>query len=353
MARFQPLTVTRVRHTIADAVELTLAPDDPGAFAFTQGQYLTFRHVLDGVELRRNYSICSGVDDGMLQVGIKRVAGGAFSNWANDSLRPGDRIEALAPQGRFFTPLDAAARRRYLGFAGGSGITPLLSLIRTILAHEPQAHFTLVYANRRVATIMFREELEDLKNRYMARFNTLHILEEDAQEIALFTGRIDADKCRALFSGWVDIAHVDTAFICGPEPMMVGIVQALRAEGLDDSQIKFELFKSDQPGRLAAPVADSRAAPHGARAQVTLDGARRAVTIAPGQTVLEAALAARLDAPWSCRAGVCSTCKARITKGKAEMRANNALEDHEVADGYVLTCQCLPVSDEIELTYDV
>lgn len=353
MARFHTLTVTDIHNTIRDAVVVTLKPDDPEAFDFTQGQYLTFRHDFDGQELRRSYSICAGRDEGILQIGIKRVTGGAFSNWANDNLRPGVRLEAMAPMGTFHTPIDAGAARQYLGFAGGSGITPLLSVIKTTLAREPGSRFTLIYANRSVTSIMFREELEDLKNHHMGRFNVIHILEEDAQEIELFTGRVDAAKCAALFKGWVDIAHVDTAFICGPEPMMLEIVQALKDHKLSAAQIKYELFASDQPGRLSAPVEDQTAqAGKGATAIITLDGASRTLTISPGETVLEAALAANMDAPFACRAGVCSTCKARVSKGEVEMRANHALEDYEVEQGFVLTCQSVPVSDKIELNYD-
>ena len=353
MARFHKLTVTEVHNTIPEAAVITLRPDDPKAFDFTQGQYLTFRHDFDGVELRRSYSICAGKDDGVLQVGIKRVAGGAFSNWANDNLKPGDVIEAMPPMGGFHTPLDPDASRRYLGFAGGSGITPLLSLIKTTLTREAGSDFTLIYANKSVSSIMFRQELEDLKNQFLDRFSVVHILEDDAQEIELFTGLVTPEKCGELFRHWVDIQHVDTAFICGPEPMMLGIVASLKAHGLTTEQIKYELFASDQPGRLATPVAQPDSVrDHGAEAVITLDGASRKVKVAPGQTLLEAALAADLDAPFSCRAGVCSSCKAKVTAGKGEMRANHALEDYEVEQGFVLTCQCVPTSDKIELSYD-
>ena len=194
MARFHELTVTDIHKTIRDAVVVTLKPQDAEAFDFIQGQYLTLRHDFDGEELRRSYSICAGRNEGILQVGIKRVEGGAFSTWANQDLKVGDTIEAMPPVGGFHTDLDPAAARHYLGFAGGSGITPVLSIIKTALATEPRSSFTLVYANKGVNTIMFREELEDLKNLYMGRFNVIHVLETDAQEIDLFTGLVTEEK---------------------------------------------------------------------------------------------------------------------------------------------------------------
>lgn len=354
MSRFLPLTVTDVQKTIRDAVVVTLAPEDAEAFRFTQGQYLTFRRAFDGEEIRRSYSICAGLDDGLLQVGIKRVEGGAFSTWANEALEPGMVLHAMPPMGNFHTPLAPDAARHYLGFAGGSGITPVLSILRTVLAREPDSRFTLVYANRSVTTIMFREELEDLKNRFLGRLNVIHVLEE-GQEIELFSGRVTEAKCAELFRLWIDIGSVDTAFICGPEPMMLGIAKALRAHGLEDAQIKFELFASAQPGRLARPArsADAARGAESCTATITLDGSVRTITMPKsGQSVLDAALAADLDAPYACKAGVCSTCRAKVLEGEVEMAANHALEDYEVQRGYVLTCQCLPLSDRIVVDYD-
>lgn len=354
MARFHDLTVTDVTKTIRDAVVVTLQPDDPAAFDFTQGQYLTFRREFDGEELRRSYSICAGRGEGHLQVGIKRVEGGAFSTWANEELKPGDRLQAMPPMGSFFTPLDAGAERNYLGFAGGSGITPVLSIIKTVLAEEPRASFTLVYANKGVNSIMFREELEDLKNLHMGRFNVIHILETDAQEIDLFTGLVTEEKCAELFKGWIDIASVDTAFICGPEPMMLGIARALRDHGLSDAQIKFELFASAQPGRAKRPAVSQQAGKTANQAEIayTLDGSTRTITAAKGVSILDSALAEHLDAPYACKAGVCSTCRCRVLEGEVEMIANHALEDYEVEKGYVLSCQSYPVTDRVIVDYD-
>jgi len=226
MARFHELTVIGVEKTIKDAVVVTLQPADGASLDFIQGQYLTFRRDFEGTEIRRSYSICVERGAPNLQVGIKKVDGGAFSTWANTELKVGETLQAMPPAGNFHTPISPEAIKTYLGFACGSGITPVLSIIKTTLAEEVHSQFTLVYANRGVNTIMFREELEDLKNRYMNRLNIIHVLEGDAQDIELFQGRVDAEKCNALFEHWINIEIVDTAFICGPEPMMLGIVSA-------------------------------------------------------------------------------------------------------------------------------
>ncbi|WP_018633780.1 1,2-phenylacetyl-CoA epoxidase subunit PaaE [Neomegalonema perideroedes] len=357
MARFHPLKVTDVRRETRDAVVVTLAPrdEDKTLFDFTQGQYLTFRRDFDGEELRRSYSICAGRDEGFLQVGIKRVEGGAFSTWANENLAPGDEIEAMPPMGKFFTPLDPDSEKQYLGFAGGSGITPVLSIVKTVLAREPKSRFTLVYSNRQINTIMFREELEDLKNLHLGRFSVIHILEQEGQEIDLFTGRVDAEKMKGLFTHWLDATAVDTAYICGPEPMMLAIAASLRDHGLRDDQIKFELFASGQPGRAKAKAVSKTAiAPGtGVEATVTLDGATRSFAMPrTGQTILDAAIEAKMDAPYSCKAGVCSTCRCKVVEGEAEMAVNHALEDYEVRAGYVLSCQATPLTDRIVVTYD-
>lgn len=357
MAQFFPLAVADIRRDTRDSVVLTLEPrsEDREHFRFIQGQYLTFRHTFDGEELRRSYSICAGRGDGVLRVGIKRVDGGWFSTFANEELEVGDTLEAMKPMGNFHAPLAPEKRRRYLGFAGGSGITPLISIIRTVLAEEPQASFTLVYGNRSVNAIMFREELEDLKNMHMGRFNIVHILESEAPDVDLFTGRLDREKCDALFERWVDASGADLAFICGPEPMMLAVSDALKARGLDERRIKFELFASAQPGKARKKAASAAGAAKGATcsATIVLDGAARSFEMPKeGQSVLEAAIAASLDAPFACKAGVCSTCRAKVVEGEVEMEANYALEDYEVKRGYILTCQSYPVSDRLVVDYD-
>lgn len=352
MAQFHPLIVTDIHRTIRDAVVLTLEAEQDEAFAFTQGQYLTFKQDFDGTELRRNYSICAGLDDGKLQVGIKRVDGGAFSTYANTTLKIGDTLHAMPPQGSFFTALEPDRAKNYIGFAGGSGITPVLSILKTVLKREPDSTFTLVYANRAVNTIMFREELEDLKNRYMGRLTIIHML-ESGQDIDLFTGRVDQDKCADLFKHWIDVAAVDTAFICGPEPMMLAIVDSLKSHGLDADQIKFELFSESQQGRLAKQEMAKRSeGQKGTALTVIIEGAERSFDMPKGQSVLEAALENGQDAPFACKAGVCSTCMCKVIEGEVEMISNHALEDYEVERGYVLSCQSYPLTDTLIVDYD-
>lgn len=353
MVQFHALTVTHIHKTIRDAVVLTLQPDAPEKFNFIQGQYLTFRRDFDGVELRRSYSICAGKDDGVLQVGIKKVDGGSFSTWANEDLRVGDVVEAMPPMGNFHTEMNETHNKHYLGFAGGSGITPVLSILKTVLAQEPGSKFTLAYANRNVNSIMFRSEIEDLKNQYMERLNVIHVLEQDVQDIDLFQGRIDAEKCRLLFKHWIDIKDVDTALICGPEPMMLAISGALKDHGLTDDQIKFELFASGQQGRAKQKAKSvGTIAGKAIQGQVKMGGEARSFDMSKDDSLLDAALTNNVEAPYACKAGVCSTCKCKIVEGEVEMISNHALEDYEVEAGYVLSCQSYAVTDKVVWDYD-
>jgi len=241
-------------------VVVTLEPENPAAFDFIPDQHLIFRRDFGGQELRRSYSICASKAEGILQVGIKPVDGGTFSTWANQALAVGDRLQAMAPLDTFCPALEPELAHNYLGFAGGSDITLVLSILKSSLKAEPLPTFTPVYANPAISSIMFREELENLKNLYMGRLTIIHVLERDSQEIDLFTGRVDEGECALLFQHWIDIDPVDTAFICGPEPMMLGIKRALKAHGLTDWQIRFELFKSDQPGRARQKATSAAAA---------------------------------------------------------------------------------------------
>ena len=355
MPRFHELSVTEVRKTTRDAVVVSLAPRDGGKLDFIQGQYLTFRRDFEGTEIRRSYSICSARGDDIVQVGIKRVDGGAFSTWANEGLRAGMMLEAMEPMGSFHMPIDPEREGNYVGFAGGSGITPFLSIIRTVLDEEPGSRFTLVYGNRSVNSIMFREELEDLKNFHMDRLSVVHVLEADVQDIELFTGRVDEQKCDALFAHWIDAGPVDAVFICGPEPMMLGAAAAARKRGVPDDRIKYELFTSSQPGRLARRESDDAGQYDAARstqATIVIDGTSRSIEMDKGATVLDAAIENAIDAPFACKAGICSTCRCRVLDGKVEMVANHALEDYEVALGYVLACQSLPLTDVLVVDFD-
>lgn len=351
MSQFHSLTVTNIHKTIRDAVVLTLKPQTPEAFLFTPGQYLTFRKDFDGEELRRSYSICAGKNDGVLKVGIKRVDGGVFSTWANLDLAVGDTLESMPPMGKFYASSDDAAAS-YLAFAGGSGITPILSIIKSGLQQNTDSRYTVVYANRSASTVMFREEIEDLKNLYLNRFTVIHVLKEHGEEIDLFGGRLDTEKCTQLFESWINIDSINMAYLCGPEGMMMGIRHALTARGFSENQIRMELFSGSQPGRSKQPAQRLEVHENGIAGQVTLGGQTHTLIIPANTTLLETAIANDLDPPFACKAGVCSTCKARVLKGEVEMLANHALEDHEVEAGFVLTCQSVPLSDSVVWDYD-
>jgi ring-1,2-phenylacetyl-CoA epoxidase subunit PaaE len=276
-----------------------------------------------------------------------------FSAWANDTLKAGDTLDVMPPMGHFHVPLASANRRHYVGFAAGSGITPLLSIVKTTLDTEPQSQFTLFYGNRASGTVMFKEELAALKDTHLARFNLVHVLSREAQDIELLHGRIDRIKADALISHWLDLAHVDAVFVCGPDGMMQAVAEALKARGYPDAKIKIERFATSVPRH---PHKQSKAIEPGhtqCEVTVVLDGVTRSFTLEKGkESVLEAGLAAGIELPYSCKSGVCSTCRAKLTAGEVDMDANFALEDYEVARGFVLTCQSHPVTDRIAVDYD-
>ncbi|MTI09868.1 1,2-phenylacetyl-CoA epoxidase subunit PaaE [Curvivirga aplysinae] len=357
MAKFHPLKVVDIRQETRDAVVLTLeaANGNMDEFSYVQGQYVTFRKEFDGEELRRSYSICSKVGSPFIQVGIKKVQGGVFSSWANDELKAGDVLEAMPPMGNFHVPISKGDTKHYLGFAGGSGITPFMSIIKTVLEEEPDSHFTLLYGNMHSHSIMFREELEDLKNIYLGRLSVIHVLERETQEIELFNGRIDKEKCAKLFNGWINLDDVDMAFICGPEPMMISISESLKEHGLAGDKIKFELFAPSKPSCAGGNMHDKAVADGGPKVEATIiiDGLSRNVEMPKDAvSILEAGLDAGMDLPYACKGGVCSTCKCKVVEGDVEMDTNHALEDYEVRAGYVLSCQSYPVSDKVIVDYD-
>ena len=357
MAQFYPLTVTDVRRETRDSVVVTLDPKEEhkAFFKFIQGQYLTFRATLDGEDVRRTYSICSAVQDQTLRVGIKKVQGGIFSTWANSDLKIGMTLEAMPPIGHFYVPLDSVNRKHYVAFAGGSGITPIFAIIKTTLITEPNSRFTLFYANEASSTIMFREELEDLKNIFMGRLNLIHILNREHQEVELFNGLMTTEKCNLLFKHWIDLKNVDSAFICGPQPMMMTINAALRAHGLTQQQIKIELFATPEMAKRKPKAEIEAAAKHAeaCEATVIIEGRARTFTMKKRvETILEASMREGLEPPHACKSGVCSTCRAKLVEGDVDMDQNFALEDYEIARGYILTCQSYPASDRIVVNYD-
>jgi ring-1,2-phenylacetyl-CoA epoxidase subunit PaaE len=357
-SRFHRLAVADVRRETPYAVVVTF--DVPGELAdkyrFTQGQFLTLRGRIDGEEVRRSYSICSAANERRLQVAIKRVDGGRFSRYANEQLEVGQALDVMTPEGRFFTRLDSHHRKHYVAFAAGSGITPVLSLIKTTLALEPESRFTLVYGNRFVRSIMFCDELEDLKDRYLGRFALYHVLSRDHQEVELFNGRIDEAKCAVLFDTLIPIAGIDEAFVCGPAGMIEAVTAALKRHGLPAARLHVERFASpSQPApavpRVGAPVADAEGP--AASVAVIADGKTRHVRVAyEGESILDMALHAGADLPFACKAGVCCTCRAKLVEGKVRMDKNFALDDHELARGFVLTCQSHPTTERVVVSYD-
>ena len=355
MSKFYSLSIVKVRQETRDTIVATFAV--PASlrerFAFTQGQHLTLRSDVNGQDLRRSYSICSAVQDGDLRVAIKRTPGGVFSTWANDTLKPGATIDVMPPMGHFNLPLSPSHRKRYLAFAAGSGITPILSVIKTTLAAEPLSSFTLIYGNRSTAAVIFREELAELKDWHRERLNIVYVMSREQQDIELFNGRITREKCDRLFQQWVKVADHDAAFVCGPESMMHGVSEALQAHGMAKADIKIEFFAASIPKH--AHLAQQRPLVGRQECEVTLviDGSQRSFTMAKDQeSVLDAGLKQGIDIRYSCKGGVCSTCRCKVLEGKVEMDANYALEDYEIARGFVLSCQAFPVTDKVVLDFD-
>jgi len=355
MSKFYPLTVSRVAQETRDAIAVSLQVPDQlkDSFAFTQGQHLTLRTRIGGEDVRRSYSICSGVHDGQLRVAIKRTPGGLFSTWANDTLKAGDQIEVMPPMGHFNVPLSAEHRRHYLAFVAGSGITPMLSIVKTTLASEPHSSFTLFYGNRASSTVLFREELAELKDTYLQRLQVVYVMSREQQDIDLFNGRITKEKCAQFFRHWIDLADIDYAFICGPEDMMRQVSEALQEHGLARDHIKMELFASSIPKHRH--VARAGISPEARECEVTVivDGSHASFTMEKDrESILDAGLRHGIDMRYSCKGGVCSTCRCKVLDGKVDMDVNYALEDYEIARGFVLSCQSYPVSDRVTIDFD-
>jgi ring-1,2-phenylacetyl-CoA epoxidase subunit PaaE len=355
---FHPLTVRRVTPDTPEAVVVTFdVPEDlRPVFGFTQGQYLTLRKEIEGQDLRRSYSICAGVDDGELRVGVRKVRGGVFSNWINESLQPGDTISVMAPQGRFFVPIEPEARRHHLGIAGGSGITPILSIMKTVLAREPGSRFSLVYGNRSLKSTMFKEEIEDLKDRYMTRLVLHHVFSDEHTDAPLNMGVMNRDKLGEFLRTVVPAASVDHAYVCGPFQMNDEAEAALLAAGVPEDRIHIERFGVPLPAAGAVGAVMHEARPEDAElARVTIirDGLQREITFTKDQpSILDCASAAGLEVPFSCTSGVCGTCRAKLVEGPVRMERNFALDKNEVAAGFVLTCQAHPTSERVVLSFD-
>jgi ring-1,2-phenylacetyl-CoA epoxidase subunit PaaE len=355
--QFHRLIVREVRRETADCVSLAFAvPSALGdAYRFAPGQNVTVKLAIDGEELRRSYSICAGIDDGELRIAVKRQPGGVVSSFITERLKPGDALEVMTPTGNFSTPIDPASSRLYLGIAAGSGITPLLSIIKTVLAREPKSQFFLLYGNRTTQDIIFRAALEDLKDRYLDRLSVTHVLSREAQDVPALSGRIDEAKVALFLRNIVPAAKIDHAFICGPAAMIDTAERALTTLGVASERIHVERFTVDgvaPPRRAAAPAVTTQPRRLIAEADAVLDGIRHRFPIGEDETVITAALAAGLELPYSCRGGMCCTCRAKLIEGEVEMDANYSLEAWELKAGYVLTCQSRPKTPRIVLDYD-
>jgi ring-1,2-phenylacetyl-CoA epoxidase subunit PaaE len=355
MSKFYSLTVAHVKQETRDAIAIQLAVPHAlrESFRFTQGQHLTLRAMINGEDLRRSYSICSAVQDEALRIAIKRTPGGAFSTWANDTLKPGAVIDVMPPMGHFNVPINADNRKAYIGVAAGSGITPMLSIVKTTLEAEPRSRFTLVYGNRSSSSVIFREELTELKDLYRERLNLVYVMSREQQDIELFNGRITREKCDRLFESWIRVADHDVAFVCGPESMMREVSDALQAHGMPKDCIKVELFAASIPKHQHKPQARAISGRQECEVTLVIDGTHRNFTMEKDkESLLDAGLKQGIDMRYSCKGGVCSTCRAKVTEGKVEMDVNFALEDYEVARGFVLTCQSFPVTDRVVIDFD-
>ena len=427
---FHTLRIARVRRETVDAVSLSfdVPPDLAGAYAFRPGQFLTLRATIGGQDIRRTYSICSGPGE-PIRVGIKRVPGGVFSTWANQALRDGDTLRVMTPDGRFVLPEAPPAPRTIAAFAAGAGITPILAILKAVLATEPEARVFLFYGNRTTEGILFRDEIEDLKDRHLSRLSVFHVLSREAQDVPVLNGHLDAAKVRLLLRSVLPAGAIDQAFICGPQPMIEDLPQALRDLGVPGERVHVERFAvggmmgegltsaapvavpppapttvmagldpathstaaaqrggtdprqvagsgpamtvgagtaapqrgGTDPGRVAgsSPAMTERVGapppttgPTPTRVTLIHEGAQTTIPVRPDEPIIDAAIRAGRDLPYSCKAGMCCTCRARVTEGRVEMVVNYSLEPWELEAGFVLTCQARPLTPTVIVDFD-
>jgi len=361
---FHKLVITDVRKETADCI--SVAFDLPEAlkplFVYEAGQNITVRTILNNEEIRRSYSICSCPHEKELRIAIKEATGGKFSTWANKEFVKGQILEVLPPTGRFNIHLNDFHRKKYLAIAAGSGITPVLPIISTALRNEPLSSFTLLYGNRNRGSIIFRDQLNSMKNRYMHRFALHHVLSQEEPDATIYSGRIDVGKCEALSHHLVDFTAMDEIFICGPGKMIFGLKEWLISKGVADKKIHYELFTTPVEETISNDVSKPKDligdVPSPGTSQLSnitirLDGLSFDFKLSPdGESVLEAALALGADLPFSCKGGVCSTCRAKLLEGKVRMDLNYALEPEEVEAGYILTCQSHPLTEKVVIDFD-
>jgi len=347
MSKFQNLRVVEIRRETVDSVSLLLEPASGDTFNFKAGQYLTLRTTIDGEDLRRSYSLCSAPHEGVLRVAVKEVPGGKFSTYANRVLAVGDVLESMLPDGRFTADLSSDVKN-HLGFAAGSGITPIISIIKDILHSSSEAKFALFYVNKETSSIIFKDELADLKDTYLERLQIFNLLTREPVEIEMFGGRLDRARFDRIFSEVLSPSSFDVSYLCGPEEMILAGKESLLSSGMNESKIKFELFTTSIPASEDKPqtIDKSSSSDEDVDVAIVLDGVTTTVNLKrTGKSILDAALDAGLDAPFSCQGGVCCSCRCKITSGNVSMDLNYALESDEIENGYVLACQSHPVGD--------
>ncbi len=352
---FHRLIIKEVKRETAECVSLAfeIPTTLQDSFRFTQGQNLVLKATLNGQEVRRNYSICSSPLDHELRIAIKKIKGGIFSTYANEHLHAGDSLEVMPPTGKFFTPLDPTQHKNYLALAAGSGITPLLSIIKTTLATEPNSRFTLVYGNRTRHSIIFFEQLEALKNQYMNRFKLIHVLSREKTDSTLNFGRIDQEKLEEL-SKLIPYQQLDDVFLCGPREMIDTAMDFLQAKGLDKKKLHAELFNAGTGSHTAVSKSSTEKSTVKSKISILLDGRQLEIEIPLNSqaTILDAALEQGADLPFACKGGMCCTCKAKLVEGEVSMDIHWGLEEEEVEQGYILTCQSHPRTERIVVDFD-
>ncbi|WP_441366437.1 1,2-phenylacetyl-CoA epoxidase subunit PaaE [Acinetobacter lwoffii] len=351
MSQFIPLTIKSIQPQTEQAICITfdLAPEQLDTFQYQPGQHLTIRHLTDDGELRRCYSICSDTQEDM-SIAIKKIDQGQFSTWANAHLKAGDVLEVMPPQGVFFQKAAKAGGQNYLGFAAGSGITPILSIVKSVLNRQAEATFTLVYGNRSWKQTMFSEQIMDLKDRFKERLQLVNIFSRELNDSDIFNGRIDADKLQQLFQANLISAEADHCFACGPEEMMTAVETVLPTWGIQRSKIHTERFNTGTAPKATAQQMESRSEE---RVNIILDGRELIVEVSKqDDSILDAALRAGADLPYACKGGVCATCKCKVLEGQVEMAVNYSLEEDEIQKGYVLSCQARPTTANVRLSFD-
>jgi len=357
MAKFHPIKVRDVYKETKDCsvIAFDIPEEIRDDFKFTHGQHLTIRANIDGNEVRRNYSLCTSPIDNEWKVAVKKINGGIFSSYVSESLKKGDVLEVMPPSGIFNTPVEPEKAKHYIVFAAGSGITPILSIIKTHLALEPKSTFQLFYLNRSVKSIIFKEEIEQLKNKYFGRFEIFHFLTKERRNVELFNGRFTKEKLEVIIKNIIDIEATDECFICGPEEMIFLIRDELVAAGLPKEKIHFELFNtghSEADKARASKALESKV--EGTEVTI-IDGGKEFHFVMDDDydNILDGALAAGADLPFACKGGVCSTCKCRVVEGSVQMKINYALDDKEVAQNLVLSCQAVPTSEKVVVDFGV